>query len=331
MKEDKFINQNSEIWKNLEAMLKKLKSKSIYSFNKDELDNFLNAYNLTCGHLSYARTYYGNSSITDYLNRLVASAHSYIYTTKSSGIKNLFIFLISGFPLLIKKNSKYILTATALFLLGAAISFLFTIISTDNAGVFISQDMVDGVLNSNINEYNINRNGAILSPFIFTNNIKVGILAFALGITFSVGTVWVLYANGYPLGALAALYLHKGGNLIFWSLILPHGILELFAIFVCGGAGFIIGYSLINPGKYSRKDSLIMRGKEAILLVLGTIPIFIIAGLIEGYFTPSALFSEVVKLIFALATFALLVIYLLVPNILNQQMECKSLSKSYRN
>lgn len=315
MKEDKFISQNSETWKNLEATLEKLKSKSLYRFNKDELDSFFDYYNLTCGHLSYARTNYGNSITTNYLNKLVASAHSYIYTTKTFSLKKLFIFLFAGFPLLVKKNWKPILLSTSVFLLAMAISFIFTLISTDNAGAFLSQEMVDSILERNVNEYVADRNGAVLSPFIFTNNIKVGILAFAFGITLAIGTVYVIYANGYMLGALAALYLHKGGSLLFWALILPHGILELFAIFVCGGAGIIIGYSIINPGKYSRKDSFIIRGKDAIKLVLGTIPIFIIAGIIEGYFTPSSYFSEIAKLVFALITLFILVIYLVLPNI----------------
>jgi len=319
MKEDKFINQNSKVWKNLETTLEKLKSQSIYRFNKDELDTFLNLYNLTCGHLSYARTNYGNSTITNYLNKLVATSHSYIYTTKSYGLKRLFVFLIAGFPKLIKKYWKPILLSTSVFLLGMAISFIFTLISTDNAGAFISQEMADSVLERNVNEYDsANWNGAIFSPFIFTNNIKVGILAFALGLTLAIGTVIVVYTNGYMLGALAALYFHKGGNLMFWSLILPHGILELFAIFVCGGAGIIIGYSLINPGKYSRKDSFIIRGKDAIKLVLGTIPIFIIAGIIEGYITPTSYLSEVAKIIFAFITLLLLIIYIALPNIKKQ-------------
>jgi len=320
MKEDKFISQNIEVWKNFESTLEKLKSKSLYKFSKDELDSFFHSYNLVCSHLSYARTNYGNTDTTNYLNKLVASAHSYIYTTKSFSLKKVFVFLIAGFPQLIKKNWKPILLSSSIFILAMAISFIFTLISTDNAGAFISQEMAESVLESSANEYVANRNGAVLSPFIFTNNIKVGILAFALGITLAVGTVYVVYTNGYILGALAALYLHKGGSLLFWSLILPHGILELFAIFVCGGAGIIIGYSIINPGKYSRKDSFIIRGKEAIKLVLGTIPIFIIAGIIEGYFTPSSLFSETGKLIFALITLLLLVIYLVVPNILRHKL-----------
>lgn len=321
MKEDKFISQNSNIWKDLESILAKLKSKSIYRFSKDELDTFINTYNLTCGHLSYSRTNYGNTSTTNYLNKLVASAHSYIYTTETFSLKKMLMFIIAGFPQLIKKYWKPILISTSVFLLAVAISFIFTLISTDNAGAFISQEMADSILERDVNEYDSNRNGAVLSPFIFTNNIKVGILAFAFGITLAIGTVYLLYANGYILGALAALYVHKGGSLIFWSLILPHGILELFAIFVCGGAGIIIGYSIINPGKYSRKDSFIIRGKDSIKLLLGTIPIFIIAGIIEGYFTPSAFFPEIAKLIFAFITLLLLIIYLVVPNIKRHQAE----------
>lgn len=320
MKEDKFISQNSKVWKELESTLTKLKSKSIYSFDKDELDNFFNTYNLTCGHLSYARTNYGNTNTTIYLNKLVASAHSYIYTTKNFSVKKMLMFLVSGFPQLIKKNLKPILLSTSIFLLGMLVSFIFTLISTDNAGAFISQEMADGVLSRGTNEYDSARNGAVLSSFIYTNNIKVGILAFGFGITLAIGTIITLYLNGYMLGALAALYVHKGGSVFFWSLILPHGILELFAIFVCGGAGIIIGYSIINPGIYSRKDSFIIKGKEAIKLVLGTIPIFVIAGLIEGYFTPSAYFNEAAKLIFAVITLLLLLIYLIIPN-LKQRVE----------
>lgn len=321
MKEDKFISQNINTWKHLESTLDKLKSKSLYRFSKEELDNFLYTYNLVCSHLSYSRTNYGNSNSTEYLNKLVASAHSYIYTTKTYSIKKMLVFLVAGFPQLIKKNWKPILLSTAIFMLGVALSFIFTLISTDNAVAFISQEVVEGVLESDANEYLADRNGAVLSPFIFTNNIKVGILAFGLGITLAIGTIYVLYVNGYMLGVLAALYYHKGGSLLFWSLILPHGILELFAIFVCGGAGIILGYSIINPGKYSRKDSFIKRGKEAIKLLLGTMPIFIIAGIIEGYITPSSFFSEIGKLIFAFITLLLLIAYLVLPNIRKPKLE----------
>lgn len=315
MKEDKFIKQNAEKWKKLESTLNKLRSKSIYTFEKDELDDFINLYNMACGHLSFCRTYYQNSQTTSYLNRLVSDAHSYIYTTKPSNLRMLKDFLLVEFPLLIKANLIYILISTFIFMLASAVSFIYTSISVENAIAFLPADEVEAVMESDVFGARGSWDNSIMSSFILTNNIRVGILSFALGVTLGVGTSWVLLSNGYMLGGLAALYYHKGANLLFWSLILPHGVIELIAIFICGGAGIIVGYSIINPGSYTRKDSFIIRGKTALKLVLGTIPMFIVAGLIEGNITPSDKISEAGKLAFALFTFLLFAFYVIYPNL----------------
>jgi len=313
MKEDKFIEQNSKVWKDLEAMLLKLKSKSIYKFDKNSLNEFMNMYNTACSHLSYSRTYYGNSATTSYLNRLVASAHSYIYTTKKSTVKNLIRFFSIEFPLIIRANLRFFVFSSGLLLIATIVSFVFTMISTDNAVAFIPEEYIYGILEGDVNAPRAISDPAVISNFIFTNNIKVGISAFALGVSFGLGTCYVLIKNGFMIGSLAALYNIKNANFLFWSLILPHGILELFAIFVCGAAGIKMGYSLINPGQYSRKDSFILRSKTALKMVLGTIPIFITAGFIEGYFTPLAI-PEIIKYVFALLTLVLLILYIAIPN-----------------
>jgi uncharacterized membrane protein SpoIIM required for sporulation len=314
MKEEKFIKQNTELWKKLEFTLNKLKSKSIHKFNKEELDEFFDMYNLTCGHLSFSRTYYGNNSITSYLNRLVSSAHGYIYTTKPSGIKALVNFLLIEFPLIIRTKINFILLAAFFFLLGTGISFIFTAISVDNAIAFLPKHQVEAIMGTDVNGPREAWDNAVMSSTILTNNIRVGILAFTMGVTLGIGSFVILYMNGYALGGLAALFFHKKANLLFWSLILPHGVIELIAIFICGGAGIIIGYSLINPGIYSRKDSFIIQGKTALKLVLGTIPLFIVAGIIEGYLTPSGFLPEVAKLGFALLTLLLIIVYIVIPN-----------------
>lgn len=315
MKEDKFIKENSIVWADLESILKKLKSKGIQKFAPRELDNFTNLYNRTCGHLSYCRTYYGNSNTTVYLNRLVASAHSYIYTTQSSNLKDLAKFLLIKFPLLLRQNVKYFILSLSIFFIGFLLSFVFTLISIDNASAFIPQSMVDSVNAQASNDSPRDWDNAIESTFILTNNIRVGFIAFALGITLGIGTLYILFYNGFPLGTLAALFYLKSNNLYFWSHILPHGVLELFAIFVCGAAGLIIGNALINPGVYSRKDALIMKVKLAIKLVCGTIPLFVIAGIIEGFVTPAASIPEPVKLLVASLTLVLLLFYMIFPNI----------------
>ena len=314
MIEEKFIKQNAETWKKLEFTLNRLKSNSINKFEGQELDDFINAYNLTCGHLSYCRTYFGDSNTTSYLNNIVAAAHGYIYTSEASSFRKFRNFLLIEFPLLVKSNMNFFLISTSLFLLGSILSFILTLISVDNAVAFLSKDLVDGVMSSDLSGPS-QIDSAVESSFILTNNIRVGFIAFVSGVSLGIGTSWVLLTNGYMLGSLAALYFHKGGNLLFWSLILPHGVIELFAIFVCGAAGLIIGQSLINPGVYSRKDSFILRGKSALKLVLGTIPLFIIAGIIEGYLTPSSKLSEVAKLIFALFTLILVIVYITIPNL----------------
>ncbi len=122
---------------------------------------------------------------------------------------------------------------------------------------------------------------------IMVNNIKVGILSFALGFTWGLGTIFVLFNNGLMMGVLGAIFAAKGFALEFWSHILPHGVLELLAIFICGGAGLVMAKAVVKPGDYSRRDALLVQGRIALKLVLGTIPLFVVAALIEGFITPS--------------------------------------------
>ncbi len=149
-----------------------------------------------------------------------------------------------------------------------------------------------------------NKSGIAISSFIMANNIRVCIKSFATGIFLGMGTIYVLILNGLLLGGLASLYTSGGLAAYFWSLILPHGGIELLSVFIAGGAGLIIGHALVNPGKMKRKDKLKTEGSKAIKLVLGIIPMLVIAGLIETYITP-AYISAAVK--FILSTVFMLV------------------------
>ncbi|HEY9062449.1 MAG TPA: stage II sporulation protein M [Pseudobacteroides sp.] len=317
MREEKFINDNSYIWSNLESLLHKLKARKLKTLSKSELESFITSYRIVCSHLSYSRTFFGESKTTEYLNSLASSAHGHIYSTRSSGFKKIFSFYIKGFPELLKDNAAYMILSTALFMAGVIFSFIMTVINSDNAPAFIPPELIEGVktLNSGRGSWD----SATQSASIFTNNIGVGLRAFALGITLGLGTTYILIFNGFILGSAAGLALNYNVTSIFWSLILPHGVLELFCIFVCGAAGLIIGKSIINPGIYSRKDSLIKGGKTAVYLTCGTIPLFIIAGIIEGYFTPSNASVEA-KLVFSLVSFILVCLYTALPFIIRKKL-----------
>lgn len=283
IKEDKFISQNSETWRKLEALSAKIKTGGLNKIDSRELDSYYFLYNRTCGHLSQARTSYRNSELVSYLNKLVEDCHALIYTTKSANFKRFIGFFTKDYPLITWKFRYYLLASFLIFLAASVFSYAITIFNPDNAAAFLPQDLLDNI---NFGKSSQSWNSSVMSSLIYTNNIKVGFLAFALGVTLGAGTIYVLVSNAFMVGSLGAFAQQRGYGFLFWSLILPHGVPELFAIFMCGAAGLIIGYSLINPGQFTRKNAFIKAGRSAIKLILGTIPIFVIAGLIEGFFTP---------------------------------------------
>ncbi len=128
---------------------------------------------------------------------------------------------------------------------------------------------------------------SVFASVIFTNNIRVSFLAFAVGITAGIGTAYVLVANGLLLGAVVGASLEAGNGDAVFALIVPHGVLELSIIIVTAAAGMRIGWALVNPGLDRRVVALVREARIAVMIVIGTIPWFVLAGLVEGFYTPA--------------------------------------------
>jgi uncharacterized membrane protein SpoIIM required for sporulation len=148
-----------------------------------------------------------------------------------------------------------------------------------------------------------------MSSFLMTHNIGIGLLAFAGGVFVGVPTLWAMVMNGAMLGILGQAMSTRETGLVFWSLILPHGVIELTAIVVMGAAGFVIAGALLAPGARSRRDALVERGRLAVLLALGGGAMLVVAGVIEGCITPPAFIPPWAKLAFAALTAAAEVAY----------------------
>lgn len=308
MTESYFIHTHQKTWQELEDILKHPPSKRNQRADMDSLHRLLFLYQSVCGHLSIARTRYGSTSTVEYLNSLVVRAHQVIYVSKPNSLSKILHFLVHGFPTMLRKESLLFFISTGLFTLSFLFSFFFTILRPDYALSFVPAQYVEAIQNGV--EGSVDFNYSIASVAIFTNNIQVGILAFTLGITLGVGTVYVLVTNGFMLGTLAALSINSGSGYIFWALIVPHGVPELFCIFVCGGAGLLIARSMLFPGLLSRRESFVKGGKKALFLLLGTIPLFVLAGLTEGYFTPLPI-DPLWKYIVSVVWLFILLIYIL--------------------
>lgn len=308
MTEDQFLSKHTNTWYELESYCKLIDSKGIKGLSTSDIRRFLSLFKLTSHHLAYAKTHYTGSQTIHYLNSIVTKCNAYVYTTPKPNLLTYFSSLLEGYNKLLRKYKAFILFSFGMFLLGSLISFILVMHSPELAKLFTEPDIVDSISENGTSGSAGDWNYPLMSSYIMVNNISVSIKAFVFGITLGLGTAYILFINGLTLGSLTALFYLYGDPAYYWSLILPHGVTELTAIFISGAAGFIIAESFLLPGKLSRKDSVISGTHHAIELMGGVVFLLVIAGLIEGFFTPLPI-SVIAKLLFALLTAILLCLY----------------------
>jgi uncharacterized membrane protein SpoIIM required for sporulation len=172
--------------------------------------------------------------------------------------------------------------------------------------------------------YRINPVKPAASSFIMTNNISVSFTLFALGIVFGAGTLWALVSNGIHFGTIAAVVGQTRMSRELWAFVAPHGALEIPAIIIAGAAGLILGGALLFPGDLRRRDALVARGRVAVALVLGCVPILVMAGIIEAFFSPlpPASIPPSIKLITGGSLFTLFLLYVLRAGTRAPEPEC---------
>jgi len=310
MKIDQFIEQKQTSWTRLSELIKLAEQRGLK--NRNNLLELGRLYRQASSDLSYTKSSFKDREIINYLNQLVARAHSQIYLPEPFTTGHILHFYRSVFPDLFRQSFSYILLSCMIFVLSSVFSYIIVKNDTGTTKIFLPDEFAipveEGLKEKQIGAKFPPSMGPALSSKIMTNNISVGFKAFAFGITAGLGTVYVLIFNGFMLGSLAALFNNYHYDIHFWSLILPHGITELAAIFISGGAGLILADAMINPGDLTRTDSMKINGQKAIKLILGVIPMFIIAGIIEGFITPLDI-SPYIKLIFSVITGLLLILY----------------------
>ena len=319
MKEEQFIKTNSSAWKELDNITLRINNKGIKNLSSNEVKRFLHLFRQSSHHLAYARTHYPKSSLVSYLNSLIGKCHSNLYAVRKTSLAQLVSYVLYGFPKMLKEYKYYILASFGFFLVGLILSLVMVVYNPDSASFFLPASIVENVQNGPAGSISSrNWDYPLMSSSIMRNNIIVSLKTFVFGITLGLGTIYVLFFNGAMLGALTALIYMYGNPINYWSLILPHGIIELTAIFISGASGLIIAKGMLLPGEYSRRNSLIHSAKKAASLLMGVVFMLIIAGIIEGFFTPLEI-SVVIKLSFAAVTAIILAIYFMVPYLMKRE------------
>ncbi|MGM0852325.1 MAG: stage II sporulation protein M [Bacillota bacterium] len=282
-----FVKQHRDDWKQLEDLLGTLRKRK--NTTGPAIDQFNRLYQKAAQNLSYSQTYFPREEVTDYLNGLVSKSHNLLYKDQISSGKQIRHFFSTTFIGLLLEQWKFVVTAMLLFTIGALGAFISVLNDPLHLYSILPAEMSQGVDPSNLGKSDGQVDSSLMSAAIMTNNIKVAFLAFAGGVTFGLLTVYMLVYNGIIVGALAAVFWHQGMSCEFWAYIVPHGMIELTAIFIAGGAGLLMGYKLFVPGRFTRGYQLKQQAKRSVQLLLGTVPLFVIAGIIEGFITPAAI------------------------------------------
>jgi len=282
-----WLEKRQNHWTRLEILLDQAHDKGLTSLTRLELQELGLLYRQAAADLSALREDPSGKIYSRNLNLLLSRAHNTIYSAQKSSTKGIVHFYGSIYPKIFRQNLKLIGTAFALFLLGALAGTLLSATHPEYMHSFLGPRMMETIEQHKMWTDSIVSIKPAESSRIMTHNLTVSFTIFALGITAGAGTVFMLIFNGLLLGVIGVACWFGGMSLPLWSFVAAHGVIELPAIFVAGGAGLRIAQGMLFPGMLSRPDSLVKSGGEAVRLVVGIIPMLVIAGTIEGFISPS--------------------------------------------
>ena len=310
MTRDEFLNKKQPIWSELERSLKRSPRYRANKMSPSQLDRLGYLYRRVTSDLAVARRDFPDDRCVPYLNALVTRAHAGIY--QSAPLKRNIIrhFFLCGFPALFRTNLPFVAAAFLMFVVGFIAAYWIALEDQGLAEKLAPQHIVETIHDKEMWTDIPALQRTFFASFVMTNNIRVAFLAFALGITFMIGTMYILAFNGVLIGVIAGLCHVHGLALPLWSFVSPHGYIELTTIFIAGGAGLKMGYALIAPGFLTRKQALTDAAKVAVQLIGGCVVLLVIAGVIEGFISPSSL-PPIVKIGFGFVSGVLLFCYLL--------------------
>jgi uncharacterized membrane protein SpoIIM required for sporulation len=312
----RFLETRRAVWDRLEALVSKARRGGLRSLTEAELHELTRLYPAAAVDVARARMVQADPGTQQRMNQLAIAAHGILYRRASTrSLPAVWWFFRRDYPRLFRRLWPCMILATAIFLVGLLGAYVATRLVPSHAYLFVPHGLdvsnPGEVTSADISERFRRMSNPPMAAAIVSNNISVAFNAFALGITAGIGTCYVLLMNAVMLGGFAAHFTNHGLSYPLWSFLAPHGVLEIFAILVSAAAGLRLGFSLALPGGRTRSASLRLGARDAVLLVLGTIPMFAVAAFIEGFITPSY-WPGIVKIVLGVTVAAVVLVYLLV-------------------
>ncbi len=288
---NRFLEEKKDNWQRLEDLLTILSGSSLRSLSRVEVREFGELYRRAAADLAIARAETRDSKLINYLNSLVIRAHGKIYRAESNGFGLVWKFFAQDFPAAFRSARVFILVAFLVFTVSASISGWLSYSNPEFAVLIGVEEAAGDARSNNMWWLSLNDANQVGASQILTNNIRVAFLAFAWGALLGIGSFYILMMNGVSIGGVVGACYR--GNADFanqlMTFMVGHGVIELSTIFMAGGAGMMIGYAFIDPGDLTRAQALKKKGMEAAKIVFGCACLLVVAGIIEGFLSPSGL------------------------------------------
>jgi len=279
-----FLQQRRPDWKRLEEILQQVEGSGLSSLDDEQAVEFGRLYRRAASDLNQAQTFVSGEATERYLNDVVARAYLAIYGKTRIDLLGLLRYLFWGYPAVFRRYLPHFLLATLLFVAGGLFGYLVSWYDKDAARAYLlpahtirpTEEGEDAAT-----EYDTDRLSEF-SSFLFTHNVSVTLVAFALGITFGLGTAWMMFYNGVTIGVLAAVFVEAHQLKAFATGILPHGVLEIPACLIGGAAGFVLAQGFLRARPWPRREEMARQGKQAVLVLFGCVPLLAVAACLEA-------------------------------------------------
>lgn len=322
MNVQRWMARREASWRQLDGLLQQAERQGLKSLSGEQVRQMASLYRAASADLARAKSHTVSPTVVQDLQRLTSRGYSQIYQgSRRQEWQSLWDFCRYGFPETVQQNWVYIAVATLLFSGGGLVGWWFSWSDPAFMTLVLGQDFVESVKTSQeLWTVSIIGLEPVASSRIMINNILVSLRAITGGIAMFMPsiplltppgafTVYLLVFNGIMIGCVGVLAAQANLGYDLWAFVSPHGALELPAIFMAGGAGLLLARGILLPGTYRRADALRIYGLQAVQLLYGIIPMLVIAGLIEGFFSPQTWIPNGLKYAVGLALFLGLVQY----------------------
>ncbi|MFI6879427.1 stage II sporulation protein M [Streptomyces sp. NPDC050400] len=283
---DVFVSAHRAEWDRLDALLRRRRR-----LTGTEADELVALYQRTATHLSLIQSSAPDPRVIGRLTQLVARARSAVTGTRRASWRDVTRFLTHGFPAAVyRARHWWVPTALLSTAIAALIGWWIGTHPEVQASIAAPSDLREMTRPGGQYEtYYSSHPAASFAAQVWTNNAQAAAMCLVLGVFLGLPVLWILFQNMLNVGVGIGLMSSAGRLDTFLGLILPHGLLELTAVFVAAGTGLRLGWTVIDPGPRTRRTALAEEGRAALGMAIGLALVLFISGAIEGFVTPSGL------------------------------------------